>query len=378
MTLPCRQTIAAGAFFALLALTGCDSAPEQSSQASASPPPAVTVIKTELRDLRPSVSFNGRVTALERVDLQARIDGFLEQRNFTEGHDVSLGDLLFVIEKAPYEARVASARGAVETAQARLARTEIEYERQGTLVKKDVAARSKLDDATAARDEARGDLNRLQAELQQAELQLSYTDIRAPITGRIGRSLISPGNFVSPSSGTLATIVSQDPIDVVFPISQREILKFREENGGAGKAEDLAVYLQFGKGDRYPHAGRINFMDVSVNAGTDTVEVRASFPNPERMLVDGQLVTAVVEADTPQPSLVVPQVAIQIDQTGPFVLVVNSENKIEVRRVEPGGPSGMIVTIKKGLAAGDLVVTEGVQKVRPGQVVQPTMAEPEA
>ena len=102
--------------------------------------------------------------------------------------------------------------------------------------------------------------------------------------------------------------MSQDPIDVVFPVSQREILKFREESGSAGKAEDLAVYLQFGKGDRYSHTGRINFIDVSVNAGTDTVEVRASFPNPERLLVDGQLVTAVVETDKPQPSLVVPQV----------------------------------------------------------------------
>ncbi|MGA7267481.1 MAG: efflux RND transporter periplasmic adaptor subunit, partial [Aestuariivirga sp.] len=173
-------------------------------------------------------------------------------------------------------------------------------------------------------------------------------------------------------------IVSQDPIDVVFPISQREILKFREESGGAGKAEDIAVYLQFGKGDRYSHTGRINFMDVSANAGTDTVEVRASFPNPERLLVDGQLVTAVVETNTPQLSLVVPQVAIQIDQAGTFVLVVNSQDKIEVRRVEPGILDGTVVVIKKGLDEGDLVVTEGVQKVRPGQVVQATVITPEA
>ena len=219
MPLARRQFVIASALTALLGLAGCDSPPEQAAQAPAAPPPAVSVVKVEVQDLRPSVSFTGRVTALDRVDLRARIDGFLEQRNFTEGQDVKSGDLLFVIEKAPYEARVSSARGAVETAQARLQRTEIEYERQATLVKKDVAARSKLDDATAARDEARGDLNRLKAELQQAELQLSYTDIRAPISGRIGRSLISPGNFVSPSSGTLATIVSQDPIDVVFPIS---------------------------------------------------------------------------------------------------------------------------------------------------------------
>lgn len=378
MPLARRQLVIASALTALLGLAGCDSPPEQVAQAPAAPPPAVSVVKVEVQDLRPSVSFTGRVTALDRVDLRARIDGFLEQRNFTEGQDVKSGDLLFVIEKAPYEARVASARGAVETAQARLDRTEIEYERQATLVKKDVAARSKLDDATAARDEARGDLNRLKAELQQAELQLSYTDIRAPISGRIGRSLISPGNFVSPSSGTLATIVSQDPIDVVFPISQREILKFREESGSAGKAEDLAVYLRFGKGDRYSHPGRINFMDVSVNAGTDTVEVRASFPNPERLLVDGQLVTAVVETNTPQLSLVVPQVAIQIDQAGTFVLVVNSQDKIEVRRVEPGILDGTVVVIKKGLDEGDLVVTEGVQKVRPGQVVQATVITPEA
>jgi membrane fusion protein (multidrug efflux system) len=370
-----RQLLGASTLTVLLA--GCDSEPQPAPQAAVAPPPSVTVVKAEVQDLRPSFRFNGRVTAVDKVDLLARIDGFLETRNFTEGQDVKTGDLLFVIEKAPYAARVASARGAVETAQARLERTEIEYERQATLVRKDVAARSKLDDATAARDEARGELNRLKADLQQAELQLGYTDIRAPISGRIGRSQFAPGSFVSPSSGTLATIVSQDPIDVVFPVTQREITAVREQRGG-GTATDVAVYLLLGKDKRYAHAGRINFVDVSVNAGTDSVEIRASFPNPERLLVDGQLVTAVVEDDKALPSLVIPQVAIQIDQSGPYVLVVGAENKIEVRRVVPGAIAGMGIAIGEGLKAGEMVVTEGVQKVRPGQTVQPTVVAPES
>ena len=319
-------------------LSGCDEAPQQPA-AKQAPPVAVTVVKAETRDLRPSVNFSGRVTALQKVDLRARIEGFLDKQNFTEGASVKTGDLLFEIEKAPYEAKVASAEGAVSTAKARYDRTEIELKRQTTLVSKDAAAQTKLDDARAARDEARGSLDKLEAELAQAKLQLSYTEIRAPIDGRIGRSLLTVGSFVSPSSGTLATIVAQDPIGVTFPVSQRDVQKVREQAQPGASLDDVAVYLQMGKDKRYPQTGKVNFIDVQVNAGTDTVDLRAIFPNPQGVLVDGQLVTVVLEAAKANPTLVVPVDAIQIDQSGTFVLIVNSENKIEVRPVTPGSQS---------------------------------------
>jgi membrane fusion protein (multidrug efflux system) len=358
-------------------LGGCDEAPQQAAAPQA-PPPAVSVVKAEMRDLRPSVSFSGRVTALQKVDLLARIEGFLQKQNFTEGANVKAGDLLYVIEKAPYEAKVASAEGAVATARARYDRTEIELKRQTTLVAKDAAAQTKLDDARAARDEARGSLDKLIAELEQAKLQLSYTEIRAPIDGRIGRSLLTVGSFVSPQSGTLATIVAQDPIGVTFPVSQRDILKVREEKTTDATLWDISVYLELGKGQRYAKPGKVDFVDVGVNTGTDAVDVRATFPNPDGLLVDGQLVTAVVEAEKPKPTVVVPMGAIQINQTGPFVLIVNAESKIEVRPVTLGGQTGNGVAVTQGLGEGERVVVEGAQKVRPGQAVEATEIAPEA
>jgi membrane fusion protein, multidrug efflux system len=358
-------------------LAGCDEAPQQAA-ATQAPPPAVSVVRAETRDLRPSVNFSGRVTALKKVDLRARIEGYLETQNFTDGATVKTGDLLFVIEKAPYEAKVASAEGAVATARARYDRTEIELKRQTTLVAKDAVAQTKLDDAKAARDEAKGSLDKLIAELAQAKLQLSYTEIRAPIDGRIGQSILSVGSFVSPSSGTLATIVAQDPIGVTFPVSQRDILAVREQAAADATLADVRVYLQLGKDKRYAEAGKVDFVDVQVNTGTDAVNMRATFPNPNGLLVDGQLVTAVVEAEKAKPTLVVPVGALQIDQSGPFVLIVNAENKIEVRRVTTEGQAGNSIAITSGLGEGDLVVVEGIQKVRPGQAVEATEIKPEA
>lgn len=358
-------------------LAGCDDGSTQQA-AGPAPIPAVTVVKVEAKDLRPSVSFSARVEALHKVDLLARIEGYLDKQNFTEGASVKTGDLLYVIEKAPYEAKVAAAEASVAMAKARLDRTEIELTRQTTLVNKEASAQTKLDDARTARNEAKGQYDKYIAELDQAKLQLSYTEIRAPIDGRIGKSLLSVGSFVSPQSGTLATIVQQDPIGVTFPVSQRDLIAVREKMGDNAKLRDHTVYVEIGKGKRYQYPGKVDFLDVGVNTGTDSVNVRATFPNPQGLLVDGQLVTAVVEAQSAEPTLVTPVNAIQIDQSGPFVLVVNSERKIEVRRVELLRQEAGFVAIAKGLSAGDLVVTEGVQKVKPGQVVDATEVKPEA
>ena len=358
-------------------IAGCDDGSSQQA-AGPAPIPAVTVVKVETKDLRPSVSFSARVEALHKVDLLARIEGYLDKQNFTEGATVKTGDLLYVIEKAPYEAKVAAAEASVAMAKARLDRTEIELKRQTTLVNKEASAQTKLDDARTARDESKGQYDKYIAELDQAKLQLSYTEIRAPIDGRIGKSLLSVGSFVSPQSGTLATIVQQDPIGVTFPVSQRDLIAVREKIADNAKLNEHTVYVEIGKGKRYQYPGKVDFLDVGVNTGTDSVNVRATFPNPQGMLVDGQLVTAVVEASSAEPTLVVPVNAIQIDQSGPFVLVVNSEKKIEVRRVELLRQDAGFVAIAKGLSAGDLVVTEGVQKVKPGQVVDATEVKPEA
>ena len=332
--------------------------------------PAVTVVKVEPRDITPSTSFTGRIEAMDKVDLRARVDGFLEQRLFTEGQDVKAGDLLFVIEKAPYQAEIENVDASIARAQATLDLAAIEQRRQAELVKKQATAQARLDEATGRSGEAKADLRRQQAALTTAELNLGYTDIKAPIAGRIGRSNFSVGNFVGPQSGTLATIVSQDPMYVTFPVTQRQLLAVRKEGeAGGNDPKSMAVKVQLADGSLYGEVGRLNFVDVQVNQGTDTVPVRATLPNPDGVLVDGQLVTVVVETAKPQASLVIPQQAVQIDQAGRFVLKVDAENKVQVQRITVGVEREGYYVVTNGLTEGERVITEGLQKVRPGMVV---------
>lgn len=363
-------------FGVALALSGCGDSSQPNPSASA-PPPAVTVVKASAEAIRPAFTFTGRVEAKDKVELRARVDGFLERRLFNEGADVKEDDLLFVIEKGLYQAAVDQARASVETAEATLKLADIEIDRQTQLVARNVGTQARLDELTAKQGEARGNLLAQKAALEKAQLQLSYTDIRAPIAGRIGRSTMSVGNFVGPSSKALATIVSQDPIYIIFPVTQREILAFRKgQNGGA--ADQYVIYVQLADGSRYDQSGKLDFLDVTVNQGTDTALVRAIFANPRRILVDGQLVNVVVEFGKGESTLLVPQQALQVDQTGPYVLVVDKDNKIQVRRIETGAARGASIAIRKGLAADERIVTEGIQRVRPGQVVSPTETKPGA
>ena len=366
--------LAVAGLASLLVVSGCGRA-EQRAKA-APPPPAVTVVAVAADDIRPSVSFTGRVQARDKVDLRARVEGFLEKRLFDEGQDVKEGDLLFVIEQAPYKASIAEIEADIQKAQAALRLADLEVERASQLVAREVGTQKRLDETTAKQGDVRGELARQKASLEKAQLQLSYTEIRAPLAGRIGRAAVSVGNFVGPSSGPLATIVRQDPIFVSFPVTQREMLQFRKDRQ-SDDAEPV-IYVRLADGSRYAQTGKVDFVDVTVSYGTDTVQVRAVFANPDRILVDGQLVSIVAEVGKAQSSLVIPQQAIQIDQAGPFVLVVDSANKVDMRRVEVAAAPGAQALVTKGLKAGEKVITEGMQKVRPGQVVQATEVKPQA
>jgi membrane fusion protein (multidrug efflux system) len=368
--------LAALVLCALLLVSGCGDN-KQPNPAASAPPPAVTVVKVAAAEIKPTTTFTGRIEAKNKVDLRARVDGFLEKRLFTEGTDVAESELLFVIEKGLYQAAVDQAKAALETAESTLKLADLDVDRQTQLFQRNVTAQATLEQATAKQGEARGNMLAQKAALEKAELQLSYTDIKSPISGRIGRASVSLGNFVSPSNGALATVVSQDPIYASFPVTQREMLAVRKQQA-AGKAGEYVIYVQLADGSRYPGAGKIDFLDNTVNQGTDTVQVRAAFANPDRVLVDGQLVTVVAEEGKGESALVVPQQALQVDQTGPYVLVVDKDNKIQIRRVETDVARGVNIVIRKGLASNELIVTEGIQRVRPGQVVAPAEAKPGA
>jgi len=343
------------------------------------PPPAVSVVKVAQIEITPSTTYTGRIEAVDKVDLRARVQGFIEKRLFEEGADVKAGDLLFTLDKAPFQAEIDRINADIAGAEAALQVAELSLQRQSTLVKKEVAAVAVLDQVTAKQLEAKAQLQSQQAALEKAKLDLGYTDISAPMAGRIGMSTYSVGDLVGPASGTLATIVSQDPIYVTFPVPQIALLQVRREaevNGVDPRA--LRVKVQLADGSIYDQTGKIDFVDVTVSSSTDTVTIRAQLPNPKRLLIDGALVTAVVEAAKPQTALVIPTPALQIDQTGRFVLVVGADNKVEVRRIDIDRGYGGNIVVTKGLKEGERVITIGAQKVRPQQVVEPTEVPAEA
>src|SRR4051812_3593423 len=336
-----------GSLAAFAAAWPCSGSAQQAAPAA---PPAVTVVRVEQRDITPSVSFTGRIEAKDKVDLRARVEGFLDQRLFEEGQDVKAGQLLFVIEKAPYQAEIESVTAAIARAQASLDLAMIDQRRQAELVRKQATAQARLDETTARAGEARADLQRQQANLTTAELNLAYTDVKAPIDGRIGRANFSVGNFVGPSSGTLATIVSQNPMYVTFPVTQRQLLEVRKAGQqGTSDPKNVAIRVRLADGSLYPEIGRINFLDVQVNQGTDTVQVRATLANPTATLVDGQLVTVIAETAKPEPALLVPQAAVQIDQAGRYVLLVGAGDKVEVQRITVGDEREGFYVVRNGL-----------------------------
>jgi membrane fusion protein, multidrug efflux system len=287
------------------------------------------------------------------------------------------GELLFTIEKGRYEAAVAQAEANVARAEASLKNAELQLARANELVKNKNIPTATRDDRQAERDAAVAELAAQKAALQTAQLNLGYTDITAPIAGRIGQTAYTQGNLVNPASGTLATIVSEDPIYVTFPVSSRELLAVRE--GAAEEGSDpkrFAIRLRLPNGELYEQAGTVNFVDVRTDPSTDTVEVRAQFPNPRGLLVPGALVGVIAERAEPERALVVPQAAVLNDQGGSYVLLVDGQSKVEQRRVELGPVAGSDIAVRSGLKEGEKVITEGLQKVRPGQVVQAAVAAP--
>lgn len=333
------------------------------------PPPSVGVHVVAPDTLTIHREFIGRTDAPDRVELRARVSGILEARDFDEGGEVERGQVLFRIERDTYQALVQQAAASVESAKATVSDAEVQLARMERLSVNRNVSEQDVDAARAAAEVARAALKGAEAALQQAELDLGRTAIDAPVSGRIGEAEIDVGNLVGPDSGVLATIVSLDPIHVRFTLSDVEYLAFRRDSQAGEAPPDIAPRLRLSDGEDYPHPGRLQMLANEIDPGTGTITARAVFANPDKLLRPGQFVTVVFEGTTGEAVLMAPQSAVLAGQDGHSVLVVGDDDVVEQRAVSVGEVDGDMQVITAGLEAGERLVVNGLQKVRPGQPV---------
>jgi membrane fusion protein (multidrug efflux system) len=352
------------------------------AQGPASGPPAVGIVKAQSKPLTESSEFIGRIQAVGRVNLVARVTGFLEQRFFDEGAEVKKGALLYRIEQPSFKADADAKKAVVDQLKAQLVYAKEALDRAKSLLSGPAGQQSTYDSALASEKGLEAQIAGAEAQLKQSQINLDYTEIHAPIDGKIGRTTVTEGNAVGPNSGTLATIASQDPMYVTFPVSVRAVIELRQRYAPKGgyKAVDIKVRLPDGR--LYGQTGQLNFLDNSVALETDTLILRGTIPNPafpnsgeehgvRRELVDGEFVAVILAGVQPVMAVAIPRAAILSGQQGDYVYVVDAENKAQVRGIQLGQSTSSTAFVLNGLQAGEAVILEGLQRVRPGQPVVP-------
>ena len=348
-------------------------------------PPAVGVVTVQRRPVTESSEFVGRVQAIDRVDIVARVTAFIDQRLFTEGSEVQQGDLLYRLERPPFEADLQAKQATVAQMGALLRNATITLNRAQSLLNTPAGQRSVVDDALAQQASYAAQMMAAQAQLRSSQINLDYTEIHAPIAGKIARTTLTTGNVVTPASGPLTTIVSQDPMYVSFPIPVRAEVELLTRYADKGGFAATAIHLRLPDGSLHKEPGRIDYADPTVAQNTDTILLRGRVPNPlrpgarpgepgNRALVDGEFVTVLLEGVEPVQALAIPRSAVLSDQQGNYVYVVDAENKAQQRRIQLGQSTATLAVITGGLSAGEQVIADGIQRVRPGVVVNPAPA----
>jgi RND family efflux transporter MFP subunit len=343
------------------------------------PPPKVTVTAAYSREITQEVSFIGRGEAIDKVDLVARVSGFLQEVRVENGAEVAAGDVLFRIEPDTYQAAVAAREADLASARASLELAGIELRRTEELVQRGSSPQSELDVARADQQSAEAAVKAADAALRQAELDLGYTEVTAPFGGRVGRIDRSEGDLVGPTTGPLVTLVREAPIFVAFSLSERQMVTLLQEiqenaGNGANMADGPAVHATLPNGTDLGETGTIAFADNRVDPTTGTVTIRAEFANTDRLIFDGAFLTVRIEARAPVERLLVPQASVQRDQQGDFVLVVNAQGMVEQRYVTTGDTVETDMIVTDGLREGEQVIVDGLQRVRPGVPVDAVIA----
>jgi len=373
------RTIAGGIAVAglLLALTGCFEKEQKKPAARGPrPPTAVAVVEVKAERLPFVTELPGRVAPLVSAEVRPRITGIVLRRAFEQGSTVKEGDLLYVIDPQPFQAKVASAKATLDSALAALELARQRADRQAQLLKRGVTSQENSDSAVAALAQGNATVERARADLRTAELELQYTEVRSPISGKIGRALVTEGALVSPTSGVMTVVQQIDPVyaDFTQPAASLLALKKAVKEGRlqADESGSAILKLFYAGGQPYPYDGKLLFTESSVNAATGQVILRTEFKNPDRNLLPGMYVRVRIEQASAEGALAVPDQSIRRNTDGkPLVYVVGKENKVEIRPVTLGWPIDNRWIVTKGLSAGDKVIVEGFQKIGPGAPVKP-------
>ena len=362
---------------ALLALALLATAPAWAQMPGAGPP-AVGVTPAKRQPITQATEYTGRIMATQRVNLIARVSAFIDEVLFKDGAEVKKGDLLYRLEQGPFRADVQAKDASVSQFKAQLQNAQVTLQRAQSLLKTPAGQQSAVDLALANEQALQAQVLGAEAQLQQAKINLDYTEIRAPIDGKIGRTAVTPGNYVSPGTGTLVTIVSQDPMFVVFPVPTRTAIDLQSKSAEK-RADDLLIRIRLPDGKIYDHVGALDFVDNTVGGNTDTMILRGIIANPRltrfrggiRALVDGELVTVILEDTEKTEAIAIPRAAVLSDQEGDYVYVVGADNKAMQRRIKLGQSTPPYAAVLSGLTEGENVIVDGIQRVRPGQVVAP-------
>jgi membrane fusion protein, multidrug efflux system len=369
--------LAGAGFFAIFML-----ATSATAQPLPSGPPPVGVVTVQRQPMTDSYEFNGRIQAINGVNIVPRVSAFLEEQLFAEGTDVKKGDLLYVLERPPYQAAVDVQKAAIAQAQAQLDNDKVELWRKQQLVEKSAGTQQAVDTAEATRRSRVAQVQAAQAQLEIAQINLDYTEIRSPIDGRIGRSSVTVGNVLGPNSGVLTTVVSQDPMYVLFPVPTRRAIELRQEYAENGGFDAVKVRLRLPDGRLYEQIGKLDFINNAIGQDTDTVTVRGVIPNPVlasqtaggvnlRELIADEFVTVLLESVKPKEVIAVPRAAVLSDQEGSYVYVVDDHNIARQRRVRLGELTPEKAGIVDGLKEGEQVIVDGIQRARPNAPVTP-------
>jgi membrane fusion protein, multidrug efflux system len=364
----------------LLALAACS----DTEGPATPPPPAVETYEARMADVVTSAEFVARMRAQEDAEIQARISGTIIERTFKEGQEVAAGGLLYRIDPRPFEAALAAARAQLSNASASLKVAQRNLARGEELVPDGYISQAELDKLRGERDRAAAAVQATRAEVENAEINLGFTEITAPFTGIAGRSEVSIGDLVSPQTGALVTLVQGDPMLADFDVDEEALANAMKQNQAAVERGETPVRytptLTLVNGDPYPLPGTIDYASNRINPSTGTITITANFPNPEGVLLPGQFVRIHLQRGAAERRLRIPQQSVLEDMQGRYVFVVGDDDTVARRNVVLGQRDGIYWVVESGLEEGDRVIVNGIQKVRSGMPVtaSPVAALPDA